>query len=153
FEGLALAGDQSYTLTSGGDPVRVAAARVSASICPLLGLHAALGRTFLEEEDQAGRDLVGVVSDRLWSGRFHRDPGIVGSKIVLQGVPFEVVGVLPPDAHIPSQGRLQSMAMSTGEADIYKPFAIADGDLAIMAEFNFGCLARLKRGVTVAQAT
>jgi putative ABC transport system permease protein len=153
FEGLALIGDLSLTLTSGGDPMRVTAARVSASIFPLLGIHAARGRTFLEEEDQRGHDLVVVISDRLWSGRFHRNPGIVGSKIVLQGVPFEVVGVLPPDAHIPSQGRLQSMAMSNGEADIYKPFAVEDSDLAILAEFNFGCLGRLKRGVTIAQAT
>lgn len=152
FERIAMVGDQAFTLTSGGEPVRVSAARVSASLFPLLGIQTALGRTFLDEEDQPGRDNVAILSDRLWTQRFHRDPAIVGGKILLNGVPFEVVGILPPGAKVPTQARLQSMAMSDSEADVWKPFAIDERDLAIMAEFNYGCIGRLKRGVTMSQA-
>jgi putative ABC transport system permease protein len=162
FEGLALAGALNFTLTSGGDPELVNAQRVSASLFPLLGIQAALGRTFTEEEDQPGSDHVVVLSDRLWTRRFHRDPAIVGSKITLGGAPYEVVGVLPPDVRIPTENQLEGSPLATSTAsllnsegapaDIWKPFAIADSDLAMMAEFNFGCLGRLKPGVSVARA-
>ena len=78
FDGLALVGDLGFTLTSGGDPELVNAQRVSPSLFPLLGIQASLGRTFTEEEDQPGSDQVVVLSDRLWTRRFHRDPAIVG---------------------------------------------------------------------------
>ena len=152
LEGLALIGDQLYTLTSDGDPVRVPAARVSASLFGLLGIQAALGRTFSEEEDQPGHDRVAVLSDRLWRTRFHADPGIVGRKIVVNGAPMDVIGVLPAGARIPSQGQLQTMLMNDSAADLWVPFAIRESDLAIMAEFNFGCLGRLRPGVSIQQA-
>ena len=152
FEQLALVGSRLFTLTSAGDPVRVGGQRVSASIFPLLGIQAALGRTFLEEEDQPGHDQVVILSDRLWSTRFHRDPSIVGSKILLDGIPYLVAGILPAGARVPSQGSLNTMAFGDITPDIWKPFAISENDLAIMAEFNYGCLGRLKHGVTIAQA-
>lgn len=152
FEQLALVGSMTFTLTSRGDPERIAGARVSASIFPMLGIQAALGRTFLEEEDQPGRDQVVVISHRLWSSRFHRDPGIVGNKIVLDGKPYQVLGVLPASARIPSDEQLDSMARGLATEDIWKPFAISDDDLATMAEFNYGCLGRLKPGVSLARA-
>lgn len=152
FDQLALVGDRSFTLASGGEPVRVAAARVSSSLFPMLGVQAAMGRTFLEEEDQPGHDGVVVLSDRLWRNRFHADPTLIGKKIALNGYPMQVVGVLGVGAKIPSQGQVQSMAMGTAAADVWVPFAIRDSDLAIMAEFNYGCLGRLKPGVTIAQA-
>ena len=152
FEALALVGGLTYTLTSDGEPVRISGARISASAFPMLRIHVATGRTFLEEEDQPGRDRVVVISDNLWSRRFHRDPSIVGSKILLDGAPFEVVGVLPAGASIPSQGQIQSLFMGNVTEDFWKPFAISDNDLAIMSEFNYGCLGRLKPGVTIQRA-
>src|SRR5580704_1869188 len=92
FDALALLSDVNFTLTSAGEPERVDGARVSSSLFPMLGIQAALGRTFLEEEDQPGHDSVVVISDGLWTRRFHRDPAIVGGKIVLDGAPYEVLG-------------------------------------------------------------
>ncbi|MGA3016164.1 MAG: ABC transporter permease [Bryobacteraceae bacterium] len=163
FDGLALVGGLGFTLTSGGDPELVNAQRVSPNLFPLLGIQASLGRTFTEAEDQPGSDHVVVLSDRLWARRFHRDPAIVGGKILLGGAPYQVVGVLPPDARIPTESQLEGSPFVTSAAslsnaydaaaDLWKPFAIADSDLAVMAEFDFGCLARLKRGVTITEAT
>jgi putative ABC transport system permease protein len=153
FEQLALVSEVDFTLTSSGEPVRLLGARVSASLFPMLGIQAALGRTFLEEEDQPGHDRVAVISDGLWTRQFHRDPAIVGGKIVLDGQPYQVVGVLPPAARIPTDGELYSMAKGTATEDIWKPFAIADDELAIMGDFDYGCLGRLKAGLSALQAT
>jgi putative ABC transport system permease protein len=153
FEQFALVGSIGYTLTGGGDPLSLTGGRVSASLFPMLGIQAQLGRTFREDEDQPGRDRVVVISNSLWTSRFHRDPATVGSKISLNGRPFEVIGVLPAGIRVPSEGDLQAIWRFPAEADFWKPFAIADPDLAIMAEYNFGCVARLKPGVSRAQAT
>jgi predicted permease len=152
LQDVALVGSQLYTLSGQGDPVRVPASRVSASLFPLLGIQAALGRTFTEAEDQEGHDHVAVISSRLWRNQFHSDASIVGRKIILSGVPREVVGVLPQDIRVPTQGELQSMAMNDSASDVWVPFAIGNNDLAIMSEFNYGCVARLRPGVSPAQA-
>jgi predicted permease len=153
FDQLALVSRVDFTLTSAGEPERIFGARVSSSLFPMLGIQAAIGRTFLEEEDQPGRDRVVVISDRLWTRQFQRNPAVVGSKIVLDGMPFEVVGVLPPSARIPTDGQLYSMARATTTEDIWKPFAISDDELTIMGDFNYGCVGRLKPGVSVQKAT
>ena len=153
FDQLALVNAISFNLTSAGEPERVNGSRVSSSLFPMLGIQAALGRTFLEEEDQPGRDHVVVISDRFWTRRFQRDPSVVGRKIVLDGVPFEVVGVLPPSARVPTDGQLFAMARGLATDDIWKPFAIADDELTIMGDFDYGCLGRLKPGVSAARAT
>jgi putative ABC transport system permease protein len=153
FEQFALVGNAAYTLTGGGDPLSLTGSRVSASLFPMLGIQAQLGRTFRENEDQPGRDRVVLLSNSLWTSRFHRDPAIVGSHVSLNGQPFEVIGVLPAGTRVPSESDLDAVFRSREAADFWKPFAIADSDLAIMAEYDFGCVARLKPGVSRAQAT
>jgi len=152
LQDVALVGSQLYTLSGQGDPVRVSAARVSASLFPLLGIQAALGRTFTGDEDRQGHDHVVVISSRLWRNQFHSDPSIIGRKIVLGGVPREVVGVLPSAARVPTQAELQTMVMNDSAADLWVPFAIGNNDLAVMSEFDYGCLGRLRPGVSPAQA-
>jgi putative ABC transport system permease protein len=152
FDQLALVSGLNFTLISSGEPERVDGARVSSSLFPMLGIQAAIGRTFLEEEDQPGHDRVVVISDRLWTRRFQRNPAAVGSKIVLDGMPYQVVGVLPPAARIPSDEQLFSMARAGVAEDIWKPFAISDDELTIMGDFDYGCVGRLKAGVSAARA-
>jgi putative ABC transport system permease protein len=153
FDQLALVSGVDFTLTGASEPERVDGARVSSSLFPMLGIQAAIGRTFLEDEDQPGHDRVVVISDRLWTRRFQRDPAVVGSKIVLNGAPFEVVGVLPPLARIPTDEQLYSMARGVAAEDIWKPFAISGDELFIMGDFDYGCVGLLKPGVSMARAT
>jgi putative ABC transport system permease protein len=153
FRQLAPLSGLNFALTSAGEPERVNGARVSASLFPMLGIQAALGRTFREDEDQPGHDHVVVISDRLWTRRFQRDPSLIGGKIVLDGIPYQVLGILPPTARIPTDEQLYSMARGIATEDIWKPFAISDDDLSLMGEFNYGCLGLLKPGISAAQAT
>ena len=72
----------------------------------MLGVQAQLGRTLLAEEDTPGRDRVVVLEDALWRTRFGADPGIVGRRLVLDGNPYEVVGILPASFTFPKISRL-----------------------------------------------
>lgn len=152
FEDLALVGSIGFTLTGSGEPVYLLGERVSSSLFPLLGIQAALGRTFLEQEDQPGRDHVVVLSHNLWTRQFQADPSIIGRKIILDGSPFVVVGVLAEGARVPSRENLQALVSGDAHTDFWKPFAISDDDLALLAEFNYGCLGRLRPGVSIQQA-
>jgi putative ABC transport system permease protein len=75
---------------------RVGAGFVSASYFDLLGVRAALGRTFEPaDENRASPLRVAVLRHGLWQRRFGSDPAIVGKSVQLQGLTFQVVGVLP----------------------------------------------------------
>jgi predicted permease len=83
-------------LTGGDRAERIKVSFVSASYFDLLGVRPVLGRTFEPgEENQTSPIAVTVLSHRLWKRRFGGDPAIVGSTIQLQGLGFQVVGVLP----------------------------------------------------------
>jgi putative ABC transport system permease protein len=151
-ESLALISSQSMNLTGVGEPVRLNAGRVSSSLFPMLGVRARLGRTLLEEEDQPGRDHVVVLSDELWKRQFSADPKIVGRKIILDGNPFEVVGVLAPGFRFPKISQLYAMTIGGDRPELWKPFAIAKDELEEMGDFNYTCIARLRTGVTRIQA-
>lgn len=84
-----------YNLITGAEPEQVEGTAVSASFFEILGVHPALGRNFLQDEDSYSSVRVVILSDRLWSGEFHADPKIIGKSIVLNGDPFAVVGVMP----------------------------------------------------------
>ena len=95
FEHMAASRGDSPTLTGSGDPVQLQASRVSAPYFEIFGIHAALGRTFAPDEDQPGKSQVVVLSHRLWQARFGGDPKIIGRKLLLDGKPHTVIGVLP----------------------------------------------------------
>jgi putative ABC transport system permease protein len=84
-----------YNLITRAEPEQVEGTAVSASFFDILGVHPALGRNFLRNEDSYSSPRVVILSDRLWSGEFHSDPNIIGKSIVLNGDPFYVVGVMP----------------------------------------------------------
>ncbi|MGH9594744.1 MAG: ABC transporter permease [Bryobacteraceae bacterium] len=149
---LAILENLSLNLSGTGEPEKLNGARVSPSLFPMLGIHAALGRTFSEEEDRPGRDRVVVLSDGLWKRRFGADPNIVGRKIVLDGNPFEVVGVLPENFRFPKINQLYAMTLSGERPEIWKPMALRDDELDSMGDFNYACIARLRPGVTMEQA-
>ena len=105
LESIALIESSAMNLTGAGEPERLASARVSANTFHVLGVNPQRGRGFLTEEEPEGHDNVVVISASLWKRRFHGDPAIVGRKIVLDGSPNLVVGVLPPGFQFPGLRR------------------------------------------------
>ena len=151
-EQISLIDARTFNLTSGGEPERVNAARVSANLFPMLGVQPQVGRGFLEEEDHPGRDHVILLSDSMWRRRFHADPNVLGQKVILNDEPFEVIGVMPAGLKMPRLSQLQSMHIEDADPEIWKPLAIKPEELELMGDFNFGCIVRLKRGVTESRA-
>lgn len=78
-----------------GEPLRLTGVRVTAGFFPLLGVPARHGRTLGEGDDRPGAPRVAVLSDSLWRDRFGSDAAVVGRKLVLDGEPYTVVGVMP----------------------------------------------------------
>ncbi len=152
FSEMALIGGTTFNLTGSGEPERIAAARVSPSLFPMLGIQARLGRTFLNEEDQAGRDRVVVLNEELWKRHFDADPNVIGRKIMLSGNPYEVIGVLPSGFHFPKLNQLFAMTVAEEKPQLWKPFGLRDDEKDDMGDFNFSCIARLAPGVSLSQA-
>lgn len=93
--------------TAGSDPERVPSAAVTSSLFTVLRVQPALGRGFTEQEDTPSGDRVAVLSHGYWRSRFGGDPSIIGRVISMNGVPTQVVGVMPatfayprPNTHI-----------------------------------------------------
>ncbi len=96
FEGMAAAdGENAFSLTGSGNPERVTGTRVSANYFQVLGVSAALGRAFVQGEDQAGREHVTILSTRLWKSHFASDPSVIGKTVNLNGEPTTIIGVMP----------------------------------------------------------
>ena len=86
----------TYFSVGGQRAERVVGDLVSGNYFDLLGVRAALGRTFAPEEDATpGAQPVVVVSDRLWRDRFGADPRAIGATAVINGRPFTIIGVAP----------------------------------------------------------
>ena len=95
FERIAGFRWEVATLTGAGEPERPVGLLVTPQFFDVIGAHPKIGRTFLPEEDRPDNNSVVVLSDGLWRRRFRSDPGILGRKIVFDGVPQTVIGVMP----------------------------------------------------------
>ena len=122
-----------------GDPERAPAALASQEFLPALGIKPIVGRNFLPEEDRPGGPPAVLISNALWQRRFHSDPAAVGRTLTVDGIPRTVVGVVPHE--------LGEMV----RADLWLPTAINPTNPE-RRNHNYGIVARLKPGVTVAQA-
>lgn len=145
LEGLAAVQDGRVNLTGGPnghiDPEELRMERATASLFPLLGVQAIVGRTFLPEEDQPGHTNFVILSQRLWERRFARDPGIVGQRILLSARSFTVTGVLP-----------QGFSVLEPTVDLWLPLGLNPNDTRLFGGRSLIGIARMKPGVNLEQA-
>jgi putative ABC transport system permease protein len=113
-------GGQELNLTGLGDPVRLDGTAVSANFFSLLGVRAHLGRTFLPEEDQPGKDNVVILSHALWQQKFGGDPDVIGRSVTLEGESRQIVGVMPAPFQIAVGHQLIPRAASS-QAQFWVP--------------------------------
>jgi len=126
-------------VSGAGDPERVSAALASKEFLPALGIKPIVGRNFLPEEDRPGGPPAVLISHALWQRRFHSDPAAIGRSLTVDGIPRTVVGVVPHE--------LGEMVA----ADLWLPTAINPNNPE-RQNHQFGIVARLKPGVTVAES-
>ena len=142
FDALGAYRYGGFALTGVGEPESVTALTVSSSLFRALGVDAAVGRTFTDEEE-ARKDRVVVLRHEFWQRRFGGDPTLVGKSITLLGTPFTVVGVMPASFRFPDGNPV----------DLYSPLIFAPGDLAGRRLHSLTVIGRLKDGVTIDAAS
>src|SRR5579875_2540444 len=140
FTHMAAIEGGSSSITGAGDPVAVAAMQVSPDFFSILGVPAYLGRTFVPEEGQPGHAGSIVLSYPFWQSHFNGDRTLLGKAITIDGYRVTIVGVMPPDFSFPNM-----------KADIWTPFPITRSKAWEGGRY-LGVIARLKPGVTLAQA-
>ena len=153
FERLGAFGYANFNLAKSDKPERIAGALVTAGVFPLLGVAPVQGRFFKAEECKPGRNDVVIISERLWRQKFNRDPQIVGTKLLLDGKGFTVVGIMPESFDFPLQlFNLGAGGQFGGRADIWQPLAFTDKELQVRYSRSYFIVGRLKVGASAAQA-
>jgi putative ABC transport system permease protein len=133
-----------FALSGEGEPERVTGLRVSADYFQVLGVEAALGRTFLPGEDQSGRNRVVILSHGLWQRRFGSNPKVIGEVVRLNGESYTVVGIMSSNYRIGVYASPQ----------LWTPLIFPSESLLSTARGNrsLEVMARLRYGVSVAAA-
>jgi predicted permease len=137
----------TYELSGGATPEEVDAARFTADVFPTLGVPPMLGRVFTPEEEDAHQPLA-VISYALWMNRYHRDPRVLESSIVLDRKAYTIIGVMPRSFEFPVvDGQLD-------QVQLWVPLSLTPDELSDQQAgfWGYQMVARLKDGVTVTQA-
>ncbi|HEX5474701.1 MAG TPA: ABC transporter permease [Vicinamibacterales bacterium] len=141
IEAFAAYSTATHVLTGSEYPEQVRSARVTGNFFQVMGARPLAGTAFSSGDDAFGAPRKAILSHGLWARRFGADPRIVGRAITLDGHPYTVVGVMPSSFVYPAR-----------DIDLWEPLA-PDADLrAARSTFWLWTVARLKSGVTLAQA-
>jgi putative ABC transport system permease protein len=130
--------------TSDVEAERVGLGRVTYNFLSVLGVPLELGRDFRESDDVPHCKKVVLISDGLWKRRFGGSRDVIGQSITLDGVPREIIGVVPSNVQL------------ARKAQVYIPLEDLRADKVYLDRRNhpgFSALGRLKPDVTLAQAT
>lgn len=134
-----------FTMTGRGEPQNVNAVRVTENFFRALGLQPLFGRVFTPEEDQPGGANVAMLTHSFWQKQFGGDQNILGQSVTLNGVPYTVIGILPPSLKFPFIQTHVFVARVFEQEGI--PADIRDRGTGYLT-----ILARMKPGVTKEQA-
>ena len=148
FEKVSALMPWAANLTGNGEPERLQGLLVSADFFSMLGVRPLAGRVFVDDEGQAGRDHVVLVSEGFWR-RLGARPDVVGSRLQLNGESYEIIGVVPPNfTWSRVYGRRQPVA------DVWAPYALTPERVAENQRGNefLDVYARLREGVSAPQA-
>jgi putative ABC transport system permease protein len=138
FEGIGLYDDLSFNLSDEGGAERIPGMRVTHDFLDVLGVRPLLGRAFTPEEDRPGGPQVALISEGMWRERFSKQSSVLGKTLRLNGIPHEIIGVLPRAAEFPFETR------------VWTPL---QGDPAQrFTNYAYDAVARLKPGVSAADA-
>ena len=140
FQDIGLWDDGSVTVTGRSEPEQVEALFVTDGTLPLLGVRPGLGRSFTKEDDRSGSAQTVMLSHRYWQRVFNGRSDAVGQHLVVNGVPHEIIGVLPFDFRF----------LSTNPA-VITPLRFNRNEVMV-GQFSYQGVARLKPGVTMEQA-
>ena len=130
---------------AGAGGVQASQLYVTGRLFDMLGARAARGRLLVPADDQLDQPIVAVMSDEFWRRQFGADPGMIGRKLLIDGVPTAVVGILPPRFRIPHGGNVLT-------ADLWMTTRFTAQNLAQRRSNSLLLLGRLAPSATTAAA-
>lgn len=141
FQDVGLYIPLSCSVTGLAEPEEAQCLHVTAQILPMLGIDPILGRWFSRKDDTPGSPPTMVLMNGWWQKRFGGDRSVIGRQIVVDGVSFRVIGVMPARFRFLDQNPAFLVPLQF------------DRNKAFLGQFSFPGLARLKPGVTMEQAS
>ncbi|HSR50289.1 MAG TPA: ABC transporter permease [Acidobacteriota bacterium] len=142
FRQLAAYSQSTYALSGDDRPLLVRGARVEPEMKDVLQVEPLRGRFFEEGENQSGKDQVVLLSHGLWERRFGSDPAVIGQPMSLDGVPHEIIGVMPVGFELPPRSA----------SELWTPLTYTEGQLNARGSHWLAVLGRLKPDVPQRQA-
>jgi len=140
FQDIGLWSTGSATVTGRGEPDLIDTLNVTDGTLPVLAIQPALGRLISKDDDQPNGPQVVLISHGYWLRAFGGNRAAVGQSVTVNGVPREVIGVLPVGFRFLSANPQLVLPMKIDRATIHA------------AGFNYQAIARLKPGITIQQA-
>jgi putative ABC transport system permease protein len=132
--------NDSVAVTGTAEPQQVEGINISEAVLPILGVQPFLGRLFSQTDDSPDSQRTVILSYAYWQTHFGSDRSVIGRSIVADGVPLTIIGVLP--------AKFQFMDLKLA---LIQPLRL-DRRNTHLGNFSYQAMARLKPGVTVAQA-
>jgi putative ABC transport system permease protein len=139
FENIGGWVDGDANLSGSATPERVLVRWALPSLLPTLGIQPALGRNFLPDEAVAGRNRVVLISSGLWQRQFAGDAGAIGKNVRLDGLDYQIVGVLPRGFQLESP------------IDVWTPLDTTSPGIQVRNSHFLSVVARLRPGATPAE--
>jgi putative ABC transport system permease protein len=140
FQDVGIWQNNSVNITGAGEPEEVGALRVTDGLLPLLAEQPIRGRWFTHKDDLPGSPNTVILSYGYWERRFGHDPSAIGRRIIIDGEASEIIGIMPADFRFMDSSAALITPMQLDRAKVF------------IGNFSFQAVARLKPGVTLAQA-
>lgn len=140
LQDVGLYTSDTASVTGNGEPEEVKSLDVTDGVIPILGIRPLLGRSFSRRDDSPGSPATLMLSCGYWQHRFGGDRAIIGRRLMIDGKAREVIGIMP-----------RNFRFLDLEPALFEPFQF-DRNKTFLGNFSFQGVARLKPGVTLAQA-
>lgn len=141
FQSIGLYTPDSRSLTGLAEPEEAQCLDVTAEILPMLGAEPILGRWFSEKDDAPGSPPTMLLMHGWWQQRFGGDRSVIGRQIIVDGISRQVIGVMPAGFRFLDQNPSFLLPLQLNR------------NKAVLGQFAFPGIARLKSGVTIEQAS
>jgi putative ABC transport system permease protein len=139
FEELAATSNRNAAVQQGDHPLDIAMFDVTTNYFALLGIVPEIGRTFTPQDGVSGHEHSVVLTNAAWRDLFRGDRKVIGTTVSLDGTPYEVIGVLPPNSFLDSR-----------QEKMFAPMVLNPADSR--SSHNLTVYGRLAPGATLASA-
>jgi len=139
LDSLAVFNTADATLSGRGEPEQIRTTRATDTLAGVLGVPPALGRWFTAQESEPGAPQVAVLSHALWLRRFDGDPHVIGRTVTVNGVPAEIIGIMPAEYAFPD-----------ARVEMWLPASLTRS--SGLGLWTYRGVARLRQGMSVDQA-